>query len=70
MTVRILQEFEDVEEIRYIKGSDGIFDVHVGEDRVFSKKDLGMLAKIDDVSEDVIIKAILVYDGTIESCAD
>lgn len=46
----MLQEFEDqIDRVEIVTGTSGIFDVHVSDELVFTKKMLGRYPDPDDV---------------------
>ena len=54
MVQAILDKFEHyIESVTVIPGRGGVFEVVVGDDLVFSKKELGRHATIDEVIESI-----------------
>jgi selT/selW/selH-like putative selenoprotein len=50
LAARILEEWEDtVAAVEVVTGADGIFDVHVDDELVFTKSMLGRYPQPDDV---------------------
>ena len=54
MVQAILDKFEHyIESVTVIPGRGGVFEVEVGDELVFSKKELGRHATIDEVIESI-----------------